>query len=113
MKKEFLSQNFQAFIKDNEEFFVKYKKIFVKNFSDYLGKISVKKLMVPMQMIIDFYDALFINPFFTKSKLNNELAVIYKLNDYNIDITQILNRLFLIMANHYIKYLIKEKNPNS
>jgi len=114
-KKEFFSNNFSSFIAENKEFFSKYKKHFIKTFIEYVSKLSQQRFKTTNEEIESFYESLFIKPLFTKDKVNpsKELALIYKLNDYDIDSTYILNKLFLILSNNYIKFLIKEKNAIS
>jgi len=62
-------------------------------------------------MIEKFYERLFISPFLEDKivSLKKELQIAFILKKYNIDISTILNRLFLLMSNAYIKEVLKEK----
>ncbi|WP_456479487.1 PilZ domain-containing protein [Nautilia sp.] len=113
LRKEFFSNNFVSFLIENELFFKKYKKVCVKIIKEYIKKLSSSRFEPKNEEISKFYDTLFLRPFFTKEKVDpsRELSLIYKLNDYDIDSSYILNKTFLMMSNSYIKYLIKEKNP--
>jgi len=112
LKKEFFSNNFSSFIIEHRPFFVMYKKAFVKTFKEYVSKLSQGKFTTDIKETERFYDSLFVTPLFTKERIDpaKELSLIYRLNDYDIDSSYILNKLFLVLSNNFIKYLIKEKN---
>jgi hypothetical protein len=111
-KKEFFSNNFSSFILENTPFFEKYKNKFVKFFSEYAKKSSKNILDFNEDEIEKLYESLFINPFFNKSNIDHQtiLNPVYRLKDYHIDVTAFLNKLFLILANNYMKFIVKEKN---
>jgi hypothetical protein len=112
LKKEFFSNNFASFLAENVTFFIKYKNKFVKTFTEYAKKNSNNKFQPEETEVKKLYENLFIKPFFQKETFDHyrELNIIYKLSDYRIDIISFLNKLFLIMANNYIKFAVKEKN---
>jgi hypothetical protein len=112
LKKDFYTNNFSSFIILNKKFFKAFEPSFVKIFSEYTNKLSSSKLQNIQTEIKEFYNTLFITPFFEKNTLqpSKELKLINRLTDYNIDYKFILNKVFLITANSYIKYIIKEKN---
>ncbi|ACM92362.1 type IV pilus assembly protein PilZ [Nautilia profundicola AmH] len=111
-KQEFFSNNFSSFVLDNKNFFIKYKPHFIKLFQEYIIKLTRSNLQIDNKEIETFYDNLFISPLFLKNKVipSKELNLIYKLNDYDVDSVYVLNKVFLILSNNYIKHLIKEKN---
>ncbi len=111
LRKDFYNNDFLNFITDNKTFFEKYKKRFVLTFIEYLKKISKKNIKNANSMIEKFYERLFISPFLEDKivTLKKELQLAFILKKYNIDISVILNRLFLLMSNAYIKEVLKEK----
>ena len=115
LKKEFFSNNFSSFISENKNFFTQYEPIFIKSFREYISKISASKIIIDYTEVKKFYRALFIEPFLINQKYNNYKGLLFinKLNDYNIDFINILNKLFLILSNNYIKHIVKQKNSIS
>jgi hypothetical protein len=111
-KKDFYSNDFSSFLAENKDFFKKYKNKFIKIFTEYAAKNSNDKLIPDKNKIELFYDNLFINPFFNKNDVNyqNILSEVYKLPDYHIELSAFLNKIFLILSNNYIKFIVKEKD---
>jgi hypothetical protein len=107
---EFYSNNFSSFVLENRPFFQDYKEKFVNTLYGYINKITGNRFT--KEEITHFYDMLFISPFLDKNVINpaEDLALIYRLNDLGVDSVSVLNKLFLILSNSYIKYLIKKKN---
>jgi len=112
LKKEFFSNNFSSFLSENKSFFKKYEAAFIKTFKEYLSKLSSPEINIDSSEIKDFYKSLFIEPFLTNNDFK-ELLFIDKLNEYNFDYINILNKLFLILSNNYIKHIVKRKNSIS
>ncbi|AZV46187.1 hypothetical protein C3L23_02540 [Nautilia sp. PV-1] len=113
LKQEFYAHNFSSFVLENRPFFKSYREKFAGILSEYLNRLTNSRFTT--EEIEHFYDMLFISPFFSKNTVNpsKDMALIYKLNDYDIDSSFILNKMFLILSNSYIKYLIKKKNSVS
>jgi len=112
-KQEFFSHDFSSFITENRKFFENYKNKFTLHFKEYIYKLSGNKIEITSKEISGFYDSLFITPLFNKKIISpvSDLSLVYKLNDYDIDSIFILNKMFLIMSNNYIRHILKEKNP--
>ena len=111
-RSDFFNSDFSDFLLINGRFFKKYEKKFVVTFHEYLKKLTNKDIDDIENKISSFYERLFIKPFMEKNiiELKKELELIYLLRRYNIDVIFILNRLFLLMSNSFIKEILKEKN---
>jgi hypothetical protein len=87
-------------IKQNRKFFEKYKNKFIELFNKFLNSDIVSQ-----KEIIEIYNLLFINPFLLENKQITEFIKLKdKLNDYNISLYSILEKIFFFMTNAYIKY---------
>jgi len=99
--------NFSKFIKDNKKFFLKYKDKFIKTLLEFISKSSPNiKLNNSFKEELElFYNSLFIEPFMEEGKSVNFDFVLFDINYKSI-----LNKLFVIMANSYIKDTINGEN---
>jgi hypothetical protein len=113
-KNTFLEKNFYSFIKGNSYFFEKFKPFFINHFMKFYKKSKIKSLTQENEFrekTKEFYDYLFISPFLIQNNITKEyFEFVYFLQSRNVKITDILNKVFLLMVNHYIKQVIKEKN---
>jgi hypothetical protein len=100
-------ENFVRFIKKNKKFFVENRNKFIDVLLQLILKSSpnIKKDQKLKEEVEEFYDLLFIDPIIKKY---DEFNINYVLFDMNY--ISILNRLFLIMTNTYIKSILKENN---
>jgi len=92
--------NFTSFIAGNKLFFTKVKPKILESFVELVKKTNKNSNLV---IIEEFYDALFLDI----KKQNFELfSEISEFSNINL----ILNRIFLLIANSYIKFILKEEN---
>jgi len=92
--------NFTSFIAENKLFFTKVKPRILESFVDLVKKTNKNSNLV---IIEEFYDALFLDI----KKQNFELfSEISEFSNINL----ILNRIFLLIANSYIKFILKDEN---
>ena len=104
--KNLFLEKFYGFIVDEEKFFKNYKKIYVVNFLQILKRnypqiVLTKKTK---SLISSFYESLFINP---ALKTGNFIPLI-KMKQFLMEERineKILNKTFLLLSNHYIKYI--------
>jgi hypothetical protein len=109
-KNRFYEENFSAFISENEKFFKEHKEKFVKTFIELLKKQNPQlKITDNLQKEIEnLYVSLFIEDYKTQKF---KLDVIWYLRSKDIELSNILNKVFLLMANSYIKFILKDLNP--
>ncbi|WP_457562168.1 PilZ domain-containing protein [Caminibacter pacificus] len=108
-KNRFYKENFSAFIKENEKFFKTVESKFTHNFLELLKKKN-PNIPITSQLkneIENLYKSLFLEDY---SSQNFKLNAIFILKERNVDIEDILNKVFLLLANAFIKYTLKEKN---
>jgi len=109
-KNRFYEENFSAFIKENEKFFKENKDKFVKNFIELLKKQNPQlEITDNLKKEIEIlYDSLFLLDYKTQKF---KLDVIWYLKSKDVELKNILNISFLLMANSYIKFILKDPNP--
>ncbi len=91
--------NFSSFIIENKIFFVNIKPKILESFVELLKKTNKNNNAIIAE---EFYDALFLDI----KKQNFELfSKISELTNNNL----ILNRVFLLMINNYIKFILKDE----
>ncbi len=102
----FFKEQFLEFIEEEKKFFIQYQKRFLNNFLKILEKNypNVHLKEEDIKNINNFYTALFLNPALQTSNYQDLIIISDLLKQYEIDKT-IINKLFLLMINHYIKYI--------
>jgi len=108
VKNRFYEENFAAFIKENEKFFSSHKTKFIKNFVELL-KFKNPNLTINQKLkdeILRMYESLFIKDFNTQKF---KIDAIFLLKDKGANLKDILNKSFLLLANAYIKFILKEE----
>jgi len=110
VKNIFINQ-FSTFLLSEEKFFKNYKKIFLINFLRLLQKnypqLNINK--ETKQLISEFYNFLFITPSFKNGNFTPLTKIKNFLSINKID-TEIINKIFLLMINNYIKYIFPSSN---
>jgi len=99
-------EQFLEFIEKEKNFFIEYQKSFLINFLKIVEKNypNVKLNTKDIQSLKEFYVSLFLTPALKKSDYQDFILIIDLLDNYKIDKT-IINKSFLLMINHYIKYI--------
>ncbi len=110
-KNRFFEHNFLSFLAENEKFFKQQEIKFTITFLEILKKKNphLKITSEYKNFIKNMYESLFLSKNFENFFANNALFL-QEIKNANIDIEDILNKLFLILSNNFIKKLIKEKN---
>lgn len=111
MKNTFYQENFAAFIKENENFFKKQREKFTKNFVELLKRKSDISITHNLMFEIEkLYVSLFLEDYKTQKF---KIDAIFLLKEKEVDVEDILNKVFLLLSNAYIKHILKDKNPIS
>ena len=109
--KKFFKEQFLEFIEEENNFFTHYKKRFLASFLKILEKnypnVHLKK--EDIKNLTNFYNALFLNPALKTSDYHDLITIFDLLANYKIEKT-IINKSFLLMTNHYIKYIFATSN---
>ena len=109
--KKFFKEQFLDFLEEEKNFFAHYKKRFLVSFLKILEKnypnVTLKKEDV--KNLQNFYIALFLKPALKTSNYNDLIIIFDLLNKYKIEKT-LINKTFLLMLNHYIKYIFASSN---
>jgi len=108
--KNFFLTNFLNFIKEEQSFFKKNKHKFVIFFCE-LTKKHYPQIDIDSYKdnIALFYENLFINPYLKDGKSIYILNFLHYLKEKHIDF-EIINKVFLLLANQYIKYIFSTSN---
>jgi len=92
---------------NNKSFFENYKKKFIELFSK-----NLKNYIISENELKELYNIFFINPILFK---NTNIKIIYdieyKLNQYDISLTKILENPFLFITNSFTKHLLINQLP--
>ena len=109
--KKFFKEQFLEFIKEEKNFFSHYQKRFIANFLKILEKNypNIKLNKDDMENLNNFYKGLFLNPALKTSDYHDLISIFDLLNHYKIE-KNIINKSFLLMTNHYIKYIFATSN---
>jgi hypothetical protein len=110
-KNRFFENNFLTFLSQHKRFFKQNEVKFILNFLEILKKKNPKLYITTeyKNFIKELYESFFLKGSFEEFTLNNSI-VIEELKEANIDFEDIFNKLFLLLSNSFIKYIIKEKN---
>ena len=108
MKNRFYEENFIAFIAENRPFFLSQTKKFTHNFIELLKKRH-KEIDISEEEIKALYESLFLEDFTTQLF---KIDIIFKLKE-KTDLKDILNKVFLLLSNTYIKHILKDKEAIS
>jgi len=109
VRNKFYQENFAAFISENEKFFLTQKEKFTKNFVELLKRKSDLSITHNLKNEIEnLYTSLFLKDYKTQKF---HIDAIYLLKEKEVDIEDILNKVFLLLSNAYIKFILKDKNP--
>ncbi|WP_457561024.1 PilZ domain-containing protein [Caminibacter sp.] len=110
-KNRFFQNNFLSFLAKYEKFFKSQEIKFAVNFLEILKKKNpyFKITTKHKDFIKELYEHFFINKNYENFAVKNS-DILKELKEANIDIEDILNKLFLLLSNAFIKHVIKEKN---
>jgi len=111
-KNKFYEENFSAFINEQENFFKKLKNKFTKTFLDLLQKQNpqLKITETLKKEVEELYESLFLKDYKTQKF---KLDIVWTLKELEIDFTMTLNKVFLLMANAFIKYNLGDSDAIS
>ena len=104
--KSLFKEQFLEFLEREKNFFIHYKKRFLNTFLKILEKNypNVHLKEEDIKNINNFYNALFLKPAIQTSNYADLIVIFDLLRHYEINKT-IINKSFLLMINHYIKYI--------
>ncbi len=109
--KNLFLEKFYFFLLNESKFFKENKKLYIINFLQLLKK-NYPQLIInedTKELIGNFYDSLFINPALKSGNFKYLLEMKEFLTLNRID-NKILNKTFLLIANHYIKYIFAQSD---
>ncbi len=114
VKNKFFENNFLTFLAQHKSFFLQNEIKFIINFLEILKKKNPNLYITKeyKNFVKELYESFFLNGSFEEFVLNHSI-VIEELKEANIDFEDIFNKLFLLLSNSFIKYIIKEKNSLS
>jgi hypothetical protein len=113
-KNRFFQNNFLSFLAKYEKFFKSQEVKFIINFLEILKKknphfhINTRH----KDFIKELYEDLFVSKNFETVPTKHK-EIINELKEAEIEFEDILNKLFLILTNSFIKHILKEKNAIS
>ncbi|EDM24504.1 PilZ domain-containing protein [Caminibacter mediatlanticus TB-2] len=109
-KNKFLENNFLDLLEEYKDFFEKYELNFVVNTLEIIKKKN-SKFNITIEhkdFFKNLYKSFFIDKTFENFILQNT-NILNEIRESHINLIEILDKAFLIMANAFIKNLIKEK----
>ncbi len=112
-KKNLFLEKFDSFLYEENEFFKKYQKNYITNFLKLIKK-NYPQLTINTEIknkISNFYSSLFLNPAFKTENFKHLIEMKDFFQENSIK-SNILNKSFLLIANHYIKHIFPSSNLN-